>query len=415
MKIPRKEIKQSSNYKLIANGTPIKCDGKVSMKISLGNRAEWTYVLISNNQKDMLLSWKLCQQLGIIHDNFPEQIKCDDTTHIRVLKLEEQREKMQKKLLEEYKDVFADTDDSLKTMKGPPMKIHLDEENVQPYAIHTARAIPFAWKDEVKKTLDDMVRKEIIKPMDNKPSEWCHPMVVVGKSTGVRICVDLTMLNKYVKRPVYPTTTSKEAITNIPEGMQYFSTLDARHGYWQVALDEESQEMTTFITPWGRFCFLRPPMGLSATGDEYCRQGSEAMANLENTQKVVDDVIIYNQDFESYYENVVNFLEVCRKQNMTLNPEKFCFAKREVKYAGYQVKRDGITIDPEKVKAVSKFPKPTNITELRSFMGLVNQFGDFSHEISKTEAPLRELLSNNKVYINDYQFRVKHLKQRKSL
>ena len=194
-------------------------------------------------------------------------------------------------------------------MKGPPMKIHLDEENVQPYAIHTARAIPFAWKDEVKKTLDDMVRKEIIKPMDDKPSEWCHPMVVVGKSTGVRICVDLTMLNKYVKRPVYPTTTPKEAITNIPEGIQYFSTLDARHGYWQVALDEESQEMTTFITPLGRFCFLRAPMGLSATGDEYCRRGSEAMANLENTQKVVDDVIIYNQDFESHYENVVNFLE----------------------------------------------------------------------------------------------------------
>ena len=75
------------------------------------------------------------------------------------------------------------------------------------------------------------------------------------------------------------------------------------------------------------------------------------MANLENTQKVVDDVIIYNKDFESHYENVVNFLEVCRKQNITLNSEKFCFAKREVKYAGYQVKRDGMTIDPEKVKS----------------------------------------------------------------
>ena len=63
-----------------------------------------------------------------------------------------------------------------------------------------------------------------------------------------------------------------------------------------------------------------------------------------------------------------------------------------------KVKRDGITIDPEKVKAISKFTKLTNITELRSYMGLVNQFGDFSHEISKTAAPLRELLSKNKVY-----------------
>ena len=56
------------------------------MKISLGNRTQWIDVLICNNQKDMLLSWKLCQQLGIIHENFPEQIKCDDTTHIRVIK-----------------------------------------------------------------------------------------------------------------------------------------------------------------------------------------------------------------------------------------------------------------------------------------------------------------------------------------
>ena len=92
---------------------------------------------------------------------------------------------------------------------------------------------------------------------------WCHPMVIVPKkaSDEPRVTVDLTGLNKYVKRPAYPSRTPREAVAAITPGSKYFTTLDSRHGYWQVLLDAESSKLDTFLTlgapsdsdgtPWG--------------------------------------------------------------------------------------------------------------------------------------------------------------------
>ena len=85
-------------------------------------------------------------------------------------------------------------------MKEAPMKIHL-KENVTPYAIHTARPIPYLWREDVKQTLDELVSNGIIRAVDDEPTEWCHPMVIVPKTKGVRICVDLKKLNEQIKRP----------------------------------------------------------------------------------------------------------------------------------------------------------------------------------------------------------------------
>ena len=80
---------------------------------------------------------------------------------------------------------------------------------------------------------------------------------------GIRICVDLSKLNKFVKRPTHPLASPKEVVSDIPLYQKYFSTMDAIKGYWQVPITKKSQELTTFITPWGRYKYLRPPIGLS--------------------------------------------------------------------------------------------------------------------------------------------------------
>ncbi len=82
--------------------------------------------------------------------------------------------------------------------------------------------------------------------------------------------MDLTKLNKYVLRPYYPMTTPKDAV-ELPGTALKFATLDAKTVYWQILLDDEvSQELTTFITPWGCFKFIRNTMGLSSAQDKYC-------------------------------------------------------------------------------------------------------------------------------------------------
>ena len=73
----------------------------------------------------------------------------------------------------------------------------------------------------------------------------------------------------------------------------YFTALDSRHGYWQVALNEESTKLTTFMTPWGAYRFKRSVMGLISAGDKHNRRGEEALKGIENLVKVVEDVLVF--------------------------------------------------------------------------------------------------------------------------
>ena len=248
------------------------------------------------------------------------------------------------------------------------MKIHLNED-AKLFAIYTAQQIPHAYRTDVKETLEKMVKDGIIEPLKDEPSQWCHPLVVVQKpSGGVRVCVDLTKLNEHVQRPVYPSSTPRQAVNKINPGSKFFSTLDAKSGYWQLPHEKSAQNLTTFLTPWGRYKYLRAPMGLASTGDEYCRRGDDALQDLDNYSKVVDDILVYDESLEDNYKHVKQVLERCRENKITLNAKKFRFAESNVIFAGYNVDSTGVTADPEKLDALRDFPQPKNISELRSFM-----------------------------------------------
>ncbi len=134
-------------------------------------------------------------------------------------------------------------------------------------------------------------------------------IVVRNPGGGIRICVDLSKLNKFVKRPTHPGSSPKEVISNIPPYQKFFSTLDAIKGYWQVPLAEKSQELTAFITPWGRYKYLRAPMGLSSTGDKYNLLMDAAIDDLDNQKKVVDDILLYAKALKEHVGQVKKLLQ----------------------------------------------------------------------------------------------------------
>ena len=119
------------------------------------------------------------------------------------------------------------------------MKIRLSED-AKPFAITAARKIPFAWQEQVKKELDELESKGIIKEVE-KPTTWCRPMVVVPKkdSNDPRVCVDLTKLKQHVRRGPHPVSTSHDVITGIGKNSRYFTKLDAKSGYFQIAIAED--------------------------------------------------------------------------------------------------------------------------------------------------------------------------------
>lgn len=304
--------------------------------------------------------------------------------------------------LKEYADVLVRKEDlqttPLQPMQGPPMRIHL-REDAQPFAIHTARQIPLAYQIAVKQELLSMEAQGIIAPAADDPSPWCHPLVAVPKPHGgVRITTDLSKLNSQVSRPAHPSPTPFAAIRSVKPGTKYFTTVDALHGYWQLKLAEEDQHLTTFITPFGRYKYLRGPMGFAATGDAFCRRGDAALQGISNCVKVVDDVLIYDEELLPHLQRVNTVLARCRGNGITLNADKFLLATPAVQFCGFVLSADGIAADPEKVRAIADFTTPANITDLRSFMGLVNQLAEFSPDISAAAQPLRPLMSPRRAF-----------------
>ena len=166
-------------------------------------------------------------------------------------------------------------------------------ENAIPFCVKTPRSIPFAYRDKLKVELNLLQDQGIIAPV-TEVTEWCAPIVVTPKkgTDRIRMCVDLSRLNRYVRRERYQSPTPAEAVADIASGeARYFTVLDAAKGYHQCPLDKESQLYTTFITPFGHFKYLRAPYGLSSIAEHYNRWMAEAFEGLTGFRRIVDDTL----------------------------------------------------------------------------------------------------------------------------
>ena len=408
-----------------ANKSPFTMIGKAKVTIEYCGRSVRDVIHVVKEETDLLVSWDSCIALNILPKNYPNPIDGPldmETRRTRSISTTGQKEsdkfiesliskignmhepsqtdlKMIKgMIMKEYAEVFS-VEEQLQAMECKPMKIELKPGAI-PTRISTPRKIGPSIKPKVKSEVEDMVKKDIIEfvPADHA-TEWCHPFCPREKgSGGIRPTVDFRGLNEWVKRPVYPVTTPHEAVYNTTPGSRFFSVMDAKNGYHQIMLHEDSRDLTCFMTPWGRYRFKRAPQGFSATGDKYNYEGDIAISGIDDVNKVVDDILTSNPEIKEHIMRIIQVLERCRKHKITLSPNKFVFAQPEVKYVGYIIGREGIKVDPEKVKAIREFPRPTNISELRSFDGMVNQIGNFSTEIAEAQGVLRELRQKKNMF-----------------
>ena len=133
---------------------------------------------------------------------------------------------------------------------------------------------------KVKEELSCMEEMQIISPVD-EPTEWCSGLVIVPKPSRTvclqAVCVDLTQLNNSILREFHPVPSVDHTLAQL-SGAKYFSKLDANSGFWQVGLSPESAKLTTFITPFGRFCFNRLPFGISSAPEHFQKWMNQVLA-----------------------------------------------------------------------------------------------------------------------------------------
>ena len=151
------------------------------------------------------------------------------------------------------------------------------------------------------------------------------------------MCVDLSHLNKYVRCKRCQCPTPVQDVADIAaENAKVFTKLDALKGYYQCPLGEESQILTTFITPFGRFKYLRAPYGISIS-KHYNRSMDKAFAGLSGYRRVVNDVIIFNRDEANHAAHVRQFLQRCAERMITNNKDKWDYNKPLVTFTGFQL------------------------------------------------------------------------------
>ena len=136
------------------------------------------------------------------------------------------------------------------------------------------------------------------------PTQWCSGMVPVPKANGsVRICVDLTQLNKSVQREIHPMSSVDESTVKLGSS-NIFTKLDANSGFWQLPLDDESRLLTTFITPYRRYCFNRLPFGISSAPEIFQRTISIILEGLDGVICHMDAILVQSVDETTHNQNV---------------------------------------------------------------------------------------------------------------
>jgi len=175
--------------------------------------------------------------------------------------------------------------------------------------------------------------------------------VVPKPNKKVRICVDLTHLNKCVKQERHTLPSVDHTLAQL-SNVKLFSKIDANSGFWQVKLSKQSSLLTTFITPFGRFCFNCLPFGISSAPELFQKRMSVIVEGLDGMICLMDDILVHGSNQQEHDKRLLATLEQLQKCHITLNREKCEFSKTTVKFLGHVIDHQGIKPDPEKVQAI---------------------------------------------------------------
>ena len=300
------------------------------------------------------------------------------------------------RLVEEYRDVFPD-----ELPRGlPPTRAvdHRIELTDATPPIHRGlyRMSP-AELDELNKQINELLSAGFIQP---STSPFGAPVLFVKKKDGsMRMCVDYRALNKQTIKNRYPLPRIDELFDRL-RGAKWFSKIDLRSGYNQVRIAAEDVHKTAFRTRYGHFEYLVMPFGLTNAPATFMHLMQSIFADVLDSIVIIflDDILIFSKTLEDHRHHVAEVLQRLRKHKLYGKLSKCEFMRRSISFLGHVISADGLSMEPEKVKAITEWPVPKNATEVRSFLGLAGYYRRFVKDFSRIAAPLSELQEKEAVF-----------------
>ncbi|KAK1665150.1 hypothetical protein QYE76_053309 [Lolium multiflorum] len=250
---------------------------------------------------------------------------------------------------------------------------------------------------ELKKQLDDMLAKGLIRP---SASPWRSPVLFVDKKDGtIRLCTDYRKLNDVTIKNKYPLPKIEDLFDQLT-GATVFSKIDLRTGYHQLKIRASDIPKTAFTTRYGLYEYNVMSFGLTNAPAYFMNLMNKIFMNFLDKFVVVfiDDILIYSKTEEEHEQHLEMVLETLREHQLYAKFSKCEFWLREVGFLGHILSAGGIAVDPSKIKTIAEWKAPTTQTEVRAFLGLAGYYRRFVEGFSSIARPMTQLLKKDKKF-----------------
>ena len=276
-------------------------------------------------------------------------------------------------------------------MKGFKAKLNLKPGSKPQFC--RPRQVPYALKDAVDRELKHLEDSKVIERIPH--SEWGTPLVAVSKGDGsVRLCGDYRRtVNPFLEIDQYPLPLPEDLMAALTGGYK-FSKLDLSTAYQQMILDEDSHPYVVINTQKGLFKYLHLPFGVASAPALFQQAMDTILQGLSHVICYLDDILITGETHEEHLTNLAEVLSRLSNHRLRLKQEKCSFMQDSIEYLDHHIDTTGIHTATSKVEAISRAPAPKNVSELQSFVGMVNYYGKFIPNLVGKLHPLYSLLKN---------------------
>ena len=297
-------------------------------------------------------------------------------------------------LLKEYHDIFSLEKCDMGHTNATKHKIVLKDPDTPPFKEHFCRILP-PQLDKVREHLKLMLDAGVIWPSN---SPWCNAVVLVRKKDGsLHFCIDFRKLNSLTVKDSHPLPRICETLESLA-GAAHFSTFNMNSGFWQVPMDEESKQYTTFtLGSMGLYECESMPFMLCNTPPTFQRLMQNCLGELNLTYCLIylDDVIVFSNMPDEHLPRMhVVFDHLC-EHGLKLKPSKCEVFKLEINYLAHHVSQKGVLPSKKNLELIAQCPPPDTYTKVKSFVGLVGHYMHFIKGFAKIAAPLYDLTSGD--------------------
>jgi transposase InsO family protein len=424
--LSKKNIKPSNARLRGVTGADMRTHGILDVSCTCNHITHDFQIHITELGSELILGLDFCREFNLVkiadscvQRNINIDFKAVHATDESAVDYSELKKKWAKHLplgrktgdpMEDLKAIFPETFDGSVGLFQGEVDLQVSPE-AKPIQL-PPRAVPLSVLPKLKEELDKMEKEGIIRPCP-ETTDWVHNLVIVSKKNGdIRVCLDPRNLNKHLIRSRHYTASWEDAQHTFRNG-QYFSTLDAKSGYWTKKLNTESQLLTAFNTPFKKYCFVRMPFGLSVSSEIFCEQMDGALAGIPGTFPCADDVKVQGSTEERHDINLLETVQKAKSAGIKFNPAKCDIKKRKISYFGRIVTPTGINPCPKKVDAILALNPPENKQELQSFLGTVNFMSNYIPNLSQKTHMMRGLLRKDVRFCwsSDMQKEFENIKQ----